>query len=77
MIVVAVMSVIIVVAVMSWRWWRCEKTCHRPHSSADCGAEGRTVTAGGGSPDCSPATCADETAPNRPLDGIVWISASR
>jgi hypothetical protein len=35
------------------------------------------VTAGSGSPDCSPAACADETTPNRPLDGIVWISAGR
>jgi hypothetical protein len=50
---------VIVVAVISRRWWRCDKTCHRRHSSADCGAEGRTVTAGSGSPDCSPAACAD------------------
>jgi hypothetical protein len=35
------------------------------------------MTAGSGSPDCSPAACADETTPNRPLDGIVRISASR
>jgi hypothetical protein len=68
---------VIVVAVISRRWWRCDKACHRPHSSADSGAEGRTVTAGSGSPDCSPAACADEAASNCPLDGIVWISAGR
>jgi hypothetical protein len=66
---------VIVGAVISRRWGRCDKTCHRPHSAADCGAEGGTVTAGSGSPDCSPAARADETAANRPLDGIVGISA--
>jgi hypothetical protein len=35
------------------------------------------MTAGSGSPDCSSAARADQTAPNRPLDGIVGISASR
>ena len=68
---------VIVVAVIGRRLWRCDKACYRSNSSADCGAEGRTVTAGGGSPDCSPAACADEATPNRALDGIVWISASR
>ena len=68
---------VIVVALIGRRWWRCDKTCHRPYGSADSGAEGRTVTASSGSPDCSPAACADETAPNCPLDGIVWIGASR
>jgi hypothetical protein len=68
---------VIVIAVISRRWWRCEKASDRPHSSTDRGAEGRTVTTGSGSPNCSPTACADETAPNRPLDWIVWIRASR
>jgi hypothetical protein len=68
---------VIVVAVISRRWGRCDKACHRPYSAADSGAEGRTMTAGSGSPDRSPTACADETAPNRPLDRIVWISAGR
>jgi hypothetical protein len=32
---------------------------------------------GSGSPDCGPATGTDETTPNEPLYGIVWIGASR
>ena len=74
-IVVAVMPVI--VAVISGRRRGGNKACHRPHSSADCGAEGRTVTAGSGSPDCSPGAGTDEAAADRSLDGIVWIGASR
>ena len=67
----------IVVAVISRRCGRCDKTGQRPHSTADCSTEGGTVTAGSGSTDCRPAARADQTAPNRPLDGIVGISASR
>src|SRR4029077_10449326 len=48
----------IVIAVINRRGWALDKTCPRPHSAADCGAEGRTVTAGSGSPDSSPAACA-------------------
>jgi hypothetical protein len=59
---------VIVVAVISRRWWRCDKTRYRPHSSADCGAEGRTVTPCSGSPDCSPAAGADETAPQSSVE---------
>jgi len=32
---------------------------------------------GSGSPDCSPATGADEATPNEPLDGIVRVGAGR
>jgi hypothetical protein len=75
-IVVTVMSVI-VVTVVSRRRWRCNEACDRPYSSTHCGAQGRTVTAGSGSPDCSSTACADETAANKTLHRIVWIGASR
>jgi len=68
---------LIVVAVISGRGWRCDKACDRPYSSADCRSEGRTVTTGSGSPDSSPTACADETAANKALHGIVRIGASR
>ena len=42
----------------------------RPHSSSDRGPEGRTVTTGSGSPDCSPATCADKVG-EIPNDGLA------
>jgi hypothetical protein len=35
------------------------------------------MTAGSGSPDCSPAARADEAAANETLHRIVWIGASR
>jgi hypothetical protein len=75
-IVVAVLPVV-VVAVMSRRRWRSDQAPHHTDSSADCGAEGRTMTAGRRSSDRSPAACADETAANHPLHRIVWIGASR
>jgi hypothetical protein len=75
-IVVPVMPVI-VVAVINRRGWGRDKACDRPYSSADCRAQGRTVTAGSRSPDCSPTARADETATNETLHGIVWIGASR
>jgi hypothetical protein len=75
-IVIAVMPVIIV-CVMSRRRWRCDKASHCTHGSADRSAERRTVTASSGSPNCSAAAGTDETAANHPLDGIVWIGASR
>ena len=68
---------VIVVAVISRRGWRCDKARDRPYSTADCGPEGRAVTAGSGSPDCSPTACADETAANKTLHRVVWIGASR
>ena len=68
---------VMIVAVIGRRGWSCEKTCDRPHSSADCGPEGRAVTTGSGSPDCSPTARADETAANETLHRIVWIGASR
>lgn len=67
----------VIVSVIRRRRWRCDKTCDRPHSSADCRSEGCTVTAGSGSPDSSPTACADETAANETLHGIVRIGASR
>ena len=75
-IVGAVVSVI-VITVISRRWWRGDKACDRPHGSADCGTERRTMTARSGSPDCSPTARADETAANETLHGIVWIGAGR
>ena len=74
--VVAVMPVT-VVGVMSGLRRRCDKAGDRPHSSADGGAERCTVAAGGGSPDCGPAACADETASDHALNRIVWVGASR
>ena len=68
---------VIVGAVISGRRGRCDKARDRPHSSANCRAEGRTVTAGSGSPDGSPTACANETAANETLHRIVWIGASR
>jgi len=74
--VVAVMPVI-VVSVMSGRWWRCDKAPHCTHSSADRSAESSAMPTGGGSAYCSPTTGADQATPNKPLDGIVRIGASR
>ena len=68
---------VIVGAVISGRRGRCDKARDRPHSSANCRPEGRTVTAGSGSPDGSPTACANETAANETLHRIVWIGASR
>jgi hypothetical protein len=36
-----------------------------------------TVTARSGRADCSPTACANETAEDETLHGIVWIGASR
>ena len=68
---------VIVGAVISRRRWGCDKACHRPHSAADCRAQGRTVTARSSGADCSPTACANETAADETLHGIVWIGASR
>jgi hypothetical protein len=68
---------VIVVAVINRWWWRCEQARDRSHSAADCGTEGRAMTAGSGGPDCRPTPGADETTANGPLDGIVWIGARR
>ena len=68
---------VIVVRVMSGRWWCGDQTPHCTHSSADCRAERGTVTTGCGSPDRSPATCTNEATPNHALDGVIWIGASR
>ena len=73
-IVVAVLPVI--VGVISRRGWGRDKACDRPYSSADCRAQGRTVTAGSRSPDCSPTARADEAAANETLHRIVWVGAS-
>jgi len=74
-IVVAVMPMIIVA--ISRRGWSRDKARDCPDSSADCRAQGRAVTAGSGSPDCSATACADETATNEALHRIVRIGASR
>jgi len=74
-IVVAVMPMIVIA--VSRRRWRREQACDRPDSPADCRSERCTVTAGSGSPDSSPTACADETAANEALHGIVRIGASR
>ena len=68
---------VIIVAVIGRRGWRCDKASDRSYGSADCRAQGRTVTTGSGSPDCSPAACADETAADKTLHEIVWVGASR
>src|SRR5229473_3590858 len=54
-----------------------DQTSHRTDCSSDGGAEGRTVSAGGGSSDRRPAACADEAATDRSLDRIIWIGAAR
>ena len=82
-IVMGVMPVIItvmpmIIGGMIGRWWRCrDETRKRTHCSADRGTESRTVAAGNGGPDRRPAAGADQTAPNHPLHGVVWIGASR
>jgi len=68
---------VIVVAAVSGRRWRCDKARDRPYGSADCGPQSRAVTAGSSSTDCSPTACADETAADKTLHGIVWVGASR
>ena len=67
----------IVVAAISRRRWRCNKARNLAYGSPDCGPEGRTMSAGSGSPDRSSAACADETATDETLHGIVRIGASR
>jgi hypothetical protein len=57
--------------------WRRNQATHCTDRSANRGAEGSTMPTGSGSPDCGPATGTDETTPNEPLYGIVWIGASR
>ena len=64
---------VIVGAVISGRRGRCDKARDRPHSSANCRAEGRTVTAGSGSPDGSPTACANETAANETFTGSYGL----
>jgi hypothetical protein len=68
---------VIIVAVISRRGWRCEKACDRPYGSADCGPEGRAVTAGSGSPDGCATARADKTTANETLHRIVWVGAGR
>ena len=64
---------LIVVAVVSRRGWRCDKAGDRADGSADRGPEGRAVTAGSGSTDCSPTACADETAADKTLHFTALI----
>jgi|HubBroStandDraft_4_1064222.scaffolds.fasta_scaffold1563404_1 hypothetical protein len=73
---IAVMPVI-VVAVISWWGWRCDKAGDRPYSSADRRPQRCTVTAGSGCSDRRPTARADETAAHKALHGIVRIGASR
>jgi len=35
------------------------------------------MSTGCGGADCRPATCADQAASDRALDGIIWVGASR
>jgi hypothetical protein len=68
---------VIIVAVISTRWRRCDKAGDRPHGSPDRGTEGGPMTASSGSPDRGPTPRTDEASSNHPLEGIVWIGASR
>ena len=68
---------VIVVSVMSGRWWRCDKAPHCTHCSADRGAESSTMPTGSGSADCSPTTGADQAATDRALSRIVGVSEGR
>ena len=58
-------------------WWRGDKAAHRADGSAYRGTKGSTVPTGRGSPNRSPAAGTDQAAPNRSLDRVVWIGASR
>ena len=58
-------------------WWRGDKAAHRADRSAYRGTKGSTVPTGRGSPNRSPAAGTDQAAPNRSLDRVVWIGASR
>jgi len=57
--------------------WRGDKSAHRADRSANRGTKGCTVPTRRGSPDRSPAAGTDQAAPNRSLDRVVWIGASR
>ena len=56
---------------------RGDKAAHRADRSADRGTKRCTVPTGSGCPDRSPAASTDQAAPNRSLDRVVWIGASR
>ena len=57
---------------------RCsDKTTHRADRSANRGTKGCTVPTGRGSPDRSAAAGTDQAAPDRPLDGVIGVGASR
>jgi hypothetical protein len=71
-IVVAVMPVV-VVAVISRRGWRCDKPCDSPYSTADCGPEGRAVTAGSGSPIAAPLPAPMRPPPTKRCTGSYGL----
>jgi len=57
---------------------RCgDKTTHRADRSTDRGTKGCTVPTGRSSPDRSAAAGTDQAAADRPLDGVIWVGASR
>jgi hypothetical protein len=70
---VAVLPVVVAVV----RGWRrsCKNTSDGSYCSTNGSTEGRAVTTTSGSTDCSPTACADETAPDKTLHGIVWVGA--
>ena len=57
--------------------WRGDKAAQRADRSADRGTKGCTVPTGRGSPNRSAAAGTDQAAPDRPLDGVIWVGASR
>jgi hypothetical protein len=60
--------------VVVWRWWwHSDKSSHRTCCSADGGTKGCTVPTTSGSPDCSTAARANETATDRPLTGSYGL----
>ena len=72
---VAVLSAAVAV-VGGWRR-SCQKAGDSSHCSPNSSTEGRTVTTGSRGADCGSTSCADKTAPNETLHGIVWIGAGR
>ena len=59
------------------RRWRSYKTSYCTDRSANGSTNRCSVPTSCRGPDCSSASCADKAATDRPLDGIVGISASR
>ena len=73
--VIGVAVLPVVVAVVRGRRRSCQNASDGSHCSPNGGPKGGTVTTRSRSADCGPTACADKTAPNETLHGIVWVGA--